>query len=405
MGMTRPGDFPQDYMAGKQLLTGKTLYPSNYREIDEHLLPKNATPVALKNKLINAHPPFTSILLFPLWFLSFRNAIFLWVIITILCMGLIILLLLKSENIPLIYIPLVSLFVFAWPPFQVNLSNGQISILVTLFVIAGWYFLKKGRESLAGIFIALAAMLKFYPGLLIIYLLINKKYKAFLSATIGMGFILSLSYLITKHDLLFFIFNVLPGDIQRCEIVFGNASFNGYFTQLFLHLQPYGNTIAFIPTVNLFDRNLYLYVTEALFLLYGVYSTKRYNYDNDAGFSVFIISSLLLSPLCWNHYLTLLLLPLVFLIRELLKKNTISEIVLFLTAIFLLSIDTDSFYFKEAAQIAQWWAHGNSLSLAFRLTFFDTQFYGMVILLFLTFRMIKTNEQHSVLKHKLESSD
>ncbi len=151
VGITKPGDFIQDYMAGKQLLMGKTLYPSNYEEMDAHLLPKNPTPEGLKNKLINAHPPVTAILLFPLWFLSFHNAIVLWVIITILCMGLIILLLLKSESIPLVYIPLVSLFVFAWPPFQSNLSNGQISILVTLFVIAGWYFLKRDRESLAGI--------------------------------------------------------------------------------------------------------------------------------------------------------------------------------------------------------------------------------------------------------------
>ncbi len=212
-----------------------------------------------------------------------------------------------------------------------------------------------------------------------------------------MGFILILSYLITKHDLFLFIFNIVPGDIQRCEIVFGNASFNGYFTQLFLHFQPYGNTIAFIPMVNRFDRNLCLYITEALFLLYGVFSIKKYNYDNDAGFSVFIISALLLSPLCWNHYLTLLLLPLVFLIKELRKKNTISEIVLFLTALFLLSVDTDSFYFKEAVQIAQYWTHRNSLSLAFRLTFYDTPFYGMVILLLLTFHMIKRNKQYSVL--------
>jgi hypothetical protein len=163
-----------------------------------------------------------------------------------------------------------------------------------------------------------------------------------------------------------------------------------------MHLQPYGNTIAFIPVVNLFGRNLCLYITEALFLLYGVFSIKKYNYDNDAGFSVFIISSLLLSPLCWSHYLTLLLLPLVFLIKELLKKNTISEIVLFLTALFLLSVDTDSFYFKEAVQIAQWWTHGNSLSLAFRLTFYDAQFYGMVLLLFLNFRMIRKTATASV---------
>ena len=307
-------------------------------------------------------------------------------------MVLIISLLLKSESIPLVYLPLVSLFVLAWAPFQINLSNGQISILVTLFVIAGWYYLKSERESLAGIFIALGTMLKFYPGLLIIYLLINKKYKAFLSATIGIGFIFILSYLITNRDLFYFIFNVLPGDIQRCEIVFGNTSFNGFFTQLFLHLQPYGNTIAFIPVVNRFDRNLYLYVTEALFLLYGVYSINKYNYDNDIGFSAFIISSLLLSPLCWSHYLTLLLLPLIVFSKELIKKRTISEVIIFLTALFLISIDTSSVYFLKALYVVRGFIPGNPWSFFYRMTFYSAQFYGMVLLLILNFRLIKQSQ-------------
>ena len=37
-GTTAPYDFPQDYIAGQQLLLGKSLYPSNFRDMYTTLL-------------------------------------------------------------------------------------------------------------------------------------------------------------------------------------------------------------------------------------------------------------------------------------------------------------------------------------------------------------------------------
>lgn len=389
VGMTMPWDFPQDYIAGKQLLAGKSLYPSNFMEMYEHLLSKNNIPVARQIIYRNAHPPFTAILLFPLWFLSFHSAVFLWVFITIFCMFLIIYLLLKSENIPLEYSLLISLFVFAWPPFQTNLSVGQTSILITLFVVAGWFFLKRDKEILSGIFIALATMIKFYPGLLILYFLINRKYKAFSSAAVSIGIILIITFFLTRYDLFHFIFSVVPGDIRYWEADLRNNSFNGFFTKLFLSVHMYGNTGAITASLNRFHRNLFLYGTEAFFLFYGAFSTRKYNYNSALGFSSFIIASLLLSPLCWDHYLTLLLLPLIILMQELRKKKTVYEILFFITGLFLVSADTGSFYFKKALSVTQLFVHGNAFSILYRLTFFSAPFYGMLLLLLLNLIMLK----------------
>ena len=389
VGTTAPYDFPQDYIAGSQLLAGKSLYPSNFRDMYTSLLSNGGITVDRRITHLNAHPPFTAMLLFPLWFLSFHNAIFLWGLLTILSALVISLLLITSEEIPWQYFPVLFLFILAWPPFQANLAVGQTSILVALLVIAGWYFFKKQKESISGIFIALATMLKFYPGLFMVYFLLNKKYKAFWSSIISTGIILVLVFVVTRHDFFRFIFHIMPVDAKYSGADIGNLSINGFFAKLFLSIKVYYNTGVFAASENYLLKNIFLFITVGLLLIYSALSMRKYTYDNDIGFSAFIIVSLLLSPICWNHYLTLILLPLIVFTKQLIKKSTSYEVIIFLTALFLISIDNGSIYFQKALTIAHAYIPGNTMSLFYRLTFFSAQFYGMGLFLYLNFRLIK----------------
>lgn len=387
IGTTAPYDFPQDYIAGTQLLAGKSVYPSHYMDLYTSLLLSSGVNVDTRIMHINAHPPFAALLLFPLWFLSFHNALFLYGLITIACMFLTIFLLIKAEDISWVYFPLISLFTFAWLPFQANLSVGQISILATLFVITGWYFLRKDREEMSGIFIALATMLKFYPGLLMLYFLINKRYKAFLYSVLSITIILVLTVIVTKYDFFHFLFQILPDDSRYSGADIGNLSINGFFAKLFLSVKAYIGTGVFAASENYLLKDISLSATILVLLLYLFLHIKTYS--DELGFSFFIILSLLLSPICWNHYLTLLLLPFVVLIKELVKRKNTIEIVIFLTSLFLISIDTNSIYFQKVINIVHFFVSGAPESFFFRMTFYSAPFYGMALLLFLNLRMIK----------------
>jgi hypothetical protein len=125
-----------------------------------------------------------------------------------------------------------------------------------LFIVAGWYFLKKHRERMSGIFIALATMLKFYPGLLIIYFLINKKNKVFLYSIIGIAGILVLTLLLTKYDLLHFVFTIMPEDSKYSGSDLGNLSINGFFAKLFLSVKAYYDTGVFAASAGAESRHL-----------------------------------------------------------------------------------------------------------------------------------------------------
>jgi len=394
IGIRWPTDYPMDYIAGKQLLSGKTVYPSNFMEMYRNLALTRGIAIKTHYKFTNHHPPFVAMLLLPLSLLSFENAVVLYSLITILCMFFINYLLLKSEDISLLYFPFICLFTFAWLPFHSNLLHGQISILVALFVTIGWFYYKRENEIMSGIFIALATMLKFYPGLLIVFFLINKRYKALLSSIISSIIIMSLALIVTKHDLFTLYFNIIPEHVKFFETDLVNFSINSFFSKLFLPIKPYNNTTVLTIVVSPFLKNIFLYLTIASLIFYVVLNIKEYN--NDLGFSLFVILSLLLSPICFPHYLILLLLPFIILIKELIKRNDKLEVIIFLISLFLISVDDHSVYFQKAIYIAHTYLLGNSMSFIDTLTFYSAQFYGMVLLLFLNFRMIKKTAPASV---------
>lgn len=402
-GTTHPYDFPQDYLAGQLLIAGTSLYPPDFMRLYETTFLKRSFAQGSGIQFMNAHPPFTVLLLFPLWIMSFHNAALVWALTTIGIMFIIIVLVLRSEDASLLYFPLAALFAFAWQPFQLNLSMGQTSILVTLFVVAGWYFLKNNRDAMAGIALALATMLKFYPGLLIVYLLVSKRYKAFLFSIIGIGVIVVMMLLTTRYDFFHFLSSVVPYDVHYWQAHLENYSLRGFAAKLFLSLRILGTSGALTASLNQFHLDGFLYFMDALLLLLIGWGGRRYDFTGDAGYSVFIIAALLLSPLCWDHYLTLLLLPLAALIKGFSRKRTFLDILLFCTGVFLVSVDENSAWFRMTFDFTHALIRGNPLDLFYRLTFLSAPFYGMLILLFLSFRML--NPKNARLPVQMRATD
>jgi hypothetical protein len=389
IGTTAPYDFPHDYIGGRQLIEGKSIYPDNYDELLKNLLVSQGIKPNPHILFINPHPPFVDMLLFPLWLLNFHNAAVFWCLIEILCMLFINYLLLKSENISMKYFPLIVLFTLAWQPFQSNLIAGQITILIALFVVLAWFFYKKKYETTSGVFIGMATMLKFYPGFFVVYFLINKKWKAFLSSIITVGVILLLTLIVTKHDFFRFIFIIMPQDLRFWQADLVNFSINGFFSRLFLPMITY-NTTAFTIIISPFIKNLFYYTAVGLLLLYLLFHIKKYNYNNGTGFSLFAILTLVISPFCWDHYRTLFLLSIVILSKELIKRKNIYETLIFLISLFFISINEYSVYFEKAVHNTQLLLFPDkAANIVVLLTFYSLPIYGMLLLLYLNFRIIK----------------
>jgi hypothetical protein len=370
--ITSPVDFPQEYIGGKQLLSGKSLYNWDYKVVfKEFKIPQDS------NK-INAHPPFAAILLLPLSLLSYQHAIFVWSLLTIFFMFVTTFFLLKAENISLKYFPLMILFVFGWWPFKDNLALGQIDILLLLFVVLAYFFLNK-NEILSGVFIALATMLKFYPGLLILYFLVTKKYKAFMSAVVVIFIIFLVTLIITHNDWFILFFKIIPKDVKNFQASPWVISINGFLTRCFLFIK--NKKIAF-----LFEN--FLYYSSALILMLMTFSIGKNKLRNNLGFSIFVILSLLLSPLTFEYSLNLLLLPSLILLKEFLNKKNLKGIILFMIA----SICAYGMYYSILERfyfITH--RHFNSLPSTFieAISVYGMQTYGILFLFFLNYKLLK----------------
>jgi hypothetical protein len=131
----------------------------------------------------------------------------------------------------------------------------------------------------------------------------------------------------------------------------------------------------------------------------GFFNMKKY--DNDLGFSLFIILALLLSPICWNYYFTLLLISFVILIKELLKKNNVYEILLFAASLLLMSVDAFSDDFRKMIYIVHRYVLGPHSSFIDTLTLYSLQFYGLLLLLILNFHLINKQGQNHACNTKV----
>ncbi len=62
-------------------------------------------------------------------------------------------------------------------PLWHNLKWGQVSVLLTLFCLAGLVFYERGQKWPAAIMLSLATLIKYYPGVLMLYFLINRDFR------------------------------------------------------------------------------------------------------------------------------------------------------------------------------------------------------------------------------------
>lgn len=389
IGTTEPYDFPHDYIGGRQLIAGKSIYPENYKELLQNLLLSQGIKPNPHILYINPHPPFADILLSPLWLLNFHTAAFVWTLIELACMLCIIYLLLRAEHIPMKYFPLIVLFTLAAQPFQSNLITGQITIVLVLFIAVAWFLYKKGHETASGVFIALATMLKFYPGLFILFYLINKRWKALMASVVTGGLVLLLTLIVTKGDLFRFFFIIMPRNLQFWQSDLVNFSLNGFFSKLFLPMIT-RNTTAFTIFISPFMKNLFYYSTSGFLLLYLAVHARKYKYNNGPGFSVFATLSLIISPFCWDHYRTLLLLPFIVLFKEVFRGKNKYDMLIYLVSLIFVSVNEYSNFFEKAVYKTQLFLFpSRAANIVVVLTFYSLPLYGMLLLLYLNFRIIR----------------
>lgn len=312
-----PHDFANYYYAAYFLENGKfdiQIYDPTWFNLEVTKNTKNAFVAYAPNT------PFLSILFLPFTLFSFEFSKLLFNSISLFLFTFSLFRIFKFYKIDLKYL-LLLLFVFIIP-IKNNLLFGQVYFLLFFLISEGFLAFKKKKLILMSLLWSFAILLKVFPILLFMFLILEKKWKAFSYLFIAcLILFLSMIFINGIDSWLFYFQSILPkasnGEIST-EFVKNYQSFLMFFKHLFID-SIYNET-------NLFaSQKMYLIslnTVKSTIILFGIYfSFKEKNTLKK--FSYWIISFYLLSPYSSSYGSILLIFPLLILFTEVSKKRII----------------------------------------------------------------------------------
>lgn len=203
---------------------------------------------------------------------------------------------------------LAAVLALNFEPFFETLWRLQLETPILLLLLLGLYGMQRGRDALAGAALGVAVMLKIYPGMLLLYLLLRRRWRAVgwcLGAMVAIQ-LLSLAVFGLSENFVY-LFRILPGMLGEAPLLDAENLGLGRYVQSLLGAGP--GAAAWIT------RLLALALAGA-----SVAAVLRRGEPSDEPrrtaleFGLFVTLVLLLLANSWVNYQLLLLLPLLVLL-------------------------------------------------------------------------------------------
>lgn len=314
-------DFPSFYFSAK------AAFNDNFSPYDYELLVVSY-PVDYKIFPF-VYPPTALTVFFPFKWMSMEQAKVLFHFLSILCLfGSLYLLIFKIFEIGLennvVY--LLFFYFLSFQPIYLTLALGQINIVLLFSITLFWYCLMSSKDDwLSALPLAMSIIVKIYPIVFILYLIITRRYK---TAAYAMGYIcvfIILSVVMLPNGIWYdWIVNVLPsGGLGRVPYnLFSpaapwNQSLNGFLSRLFF--QNEFSDVLF-PNVLLVRIIGYPIIGIMTFLLFKVIWTARNRASPELlnlEFCCILSFTFLVAPLSWEHHIVFLIPCVIYVLYEL----------------------------------------------------------------------------------------
>lgn len=280
------------------------------------------------------NPPFFTLLLTPLFYLNYGNALLLWVSISLaLSLASIYLILNAFPEFKLEHwqkIAIIALFMLYGANIE-TFSFGQITAFIEILTVFAWLATRQQREITAGILLGFLANIKLFYGLFFIQFLVQKRFRLISAMTITGIICLLLGWLFFGTSAYLSYFQGMHKITWYAAT--WNISFLGFFSRFFgigeknlvlLNVPHLAQALAGICSLTLF-----------IFLCRTWHKLAKQR-DVDLGFSLTLVSMLLISPLGWTYYFSILIIAYCCMIAAS-KKTTYPDVfhVLGCCAIFL----------------------------------------------------------------------
>lgn len=295
-------DFAQEWLSARNYWAGDPVYLPQR----EGLLRRTGEDLPVVEVWMpwNAHPPVAVLLALPFGLTSDYFAAHLaWNLLTFPLMPLALALVARELNlrVPWWGALACAALVVAWNAVQYQLHQGQLNCLILFVLVLAWVADRRGFAFGAGALAGLAAALKLFPALLLLYFVAGRKWRSAGALVLVAGAL----NLVALAAFGFAAFETYLRDVVPSLDVFRrawrNLSLTGYFTRLgeALDAPQLGKLIA------LGARAL---VALAVWVAARRARCAR---ERDRAFALAVVAMVLASPIAWTHYFVLLSFPLV----------------------------------------------------------------------------------------------
>jgi hypothetical protein len=240
----------------------------------------------------------------------------------------------------------------------------QLSEPIALLYVLAWLLLRRNHEIGSGILLGLACTIKLYAGLLVLMLLVGKRWRgALAAAAVYLVFVVAATWrfgLACWREFLPMMQNIQRGVVGRSS----NASIHGIIVRVWPWSLSSAMLVATLVTIAAI-AGLCWFTRRSL-----VAAAKSPPIDDgiDLPFALFSVASVWLNPVAWEHYNVTLLAPMAVALFAVWRQPGRSHIVwivactaLLLFVAYLLSINM---YSKNAAKtpgMVRWYITANWL--------------------------------------------
>lgn len=312
-------DFFQDWTSARNVLEGRHAYLPLSVAAARHGPKVGGRPAATARLPWNAHPPTSVLATLPLALLDYLDAVTLWNVLGLIAITASLALIFRELRFPVAawsILPIVTLGLLC-NPVRAQVSYGQWNAPLLLLLTLAWVADRRDRSLQAAFWVATAATLKLFPLFFLFYLAIRRRWKAAIACIL---WLLALS-LVTAAVLgsgayRDYFHHVLP-TLKEFQASWNNASIVAFWLKNFstgaslfgLNIEP----VVFAPHLaraGIVASYALILATTCLFIDRSRFVSHTRPKCGDLCFALSTVAMLLITPVCWEHYLLLLALPL-----------------------------------------------------------------------------------------------
>ena len=302
-------DFLQEWTSAKNFLSGRPVYLELKESVPFYFAGAYVRPRVGATE-VNAHPPVSVLLVLPFAAFGYHQAYTVWNVVSLVCLAASLWLIMRPVglNYSAWFLLPFATFLLSSNSLAQQVNQGQFNLVLLLLLTLAWSAERAGRPGLSGVWIGAAMAIKLFPGLLGLYFLCQRKWSAIWALVLTFVLLNAVALCLFGPDCFrAYLQDVLP-KVGVFKSGWLNVSITGFWYKLFGAASPAVTALWQAPQLARFGAAATSLVVVAA-AAWKCWKAQNLA-ERDLAFGTCIIAMLLVSPITWDHYFLMLVLPL-----------------------------------------------------------------------------------------------